>query len=79
MPETASAYKVKNPFNPRENLEAGARYMKDLLQQFNQNLVLALAAYNAGPTSVLNYNGVPPFPETTRYVRKVLALKEERR
>jgi hypothetical protein len=79
MPETASAYKVKNPFNPGENLEAGARYMKDLLQQFNQNLVLALAAYNAGPTSVLDYNGVPPFPETARYVRKVLALKEERR
>ena len=79
MPETASAYKLKNPFNPRENLEAGARYMKDLLQQFNQNLVLALAAYNAGPTSVLDHNGVPPFPETARYVKKVLALKEERR
>ena len=79
MPETASAYKVKNPFNPRENMEAGAKYMKDLLQQFNQNLVLALAAYNAGPTSVLDYNGVPPFPETARYVKKVLALREERR
>jgi len=79
MPDTASAYKLKNPFNPRENLEAGARYMRDLLQQFNQNLVLALAAYNAGPTSVLDHNGVPPFSETARYVKKVLALKEERR
>ena len=77
MPETALAYKVKDPFNPRENLEAGAKYLKDLLLQFNQNLVLALAAYNAGPTSVASFSGIPPFPETNRYVRKVLALKEE--
>jgi hypothetical protein len=77
MPETATTYKVNNPFDPKENLEAGARYLKDLLQQFNQNLLLALAAYNAGPTSVIAYNGIPPFPETTRYVQKVLALAEK--
>jgi soluble lytic murein transglycosylase-like protein len=78
MPETATSYKVNNSFDPRENLEAGARYLKDLLQQFNQNLILALAAYNAGPTSVMAYNGIPPFPETTRYVQKVLTLAERR-
>jgi soluble lytic murein transglycosylase-like protein len=72
MPETVALYKVKNIFDVRENVEAGARYLKDLLQQFNQNLVLALAAYNAGPSAVVSYKGVPPFPETEAYVRRVL-------
>lgn len=75
MPETASAYKVKNPFDPRQNLDAGAKYLKNLLQQFNQNLVLALAAYNAGPASVSSSSRIPPFPETQRYVQRVLELK----
>jgi hypothetical protein len=74
MPETASALKVKDVFDPRQNLEAGAQYMRNLLQQFNDNLVLALAAYNAGPSAVLAYSGIPPFPETQQYVRKVLSL-----
>jgi soluble lytic murein transglycosylase-like protein len=72
MPETVALYNVKNIFDVRENVEAGARYLKDLLQQFNQNLVLALAAYNAGPSAVVSYKGVPPFPETEAYVRRVL-------
>ena len=75
MPETVALYKVKNTFDVRENVEAGARYLKDLLQQFDQNLVLALAAYNAGPSAVANYKGVPPFPETEAYVRRVLQAR----
>ena len=72
MPETVAVYKVKDSFDVRENVEAGARYLRDLLQQFNQNLVLALAAYNAGPSTVISYKGVPPFPETQNYIRRVL-------
>ena len=72
MPETVAAYKVKDSFDVRENVEAGARYLRDLLQQFDQNLVLALAAYNAGPSTVIGYKGVPPFPETQNYIRRVL-------
>ena len=72
MPDTAATYKVKNVFDAKENVEAGAKYLKDLLQQFNQNVVLALAAYNAGPSTVTIYKGVPPFQETQAYIRKVL-------
>jgi hypothetical protein len=72
MPETIALYRVKDIFDVRANVEAGARYLKDLLQQFNQDLVLALAAYNAGPSAVINYKGVPPFPETQNYIRRVL-------
>jgi soluble lytic murein transglycosylase-like protein len=72
MPETIALYRVKDIFDVKENVEAGARYFKDLLQQFNQDLVLALAAYNAGPSAVINYKGVPPFPETQNYIRRVL-------
>jgi len=72
MPETIALYRVKDIFDVKENVEAGARYLKDLLQQFNQDLVLALAAYNAGPSAVINYKGVPPFPETQNYIRRVL-------
>jgi soluble lytic murein transglycosylase-like protein len=72
MPETVALYKVKDSFDVKENVEAGARYLKDLLQQFNQDLVLALAAYNAGPSAVISHQGVPPFPETQNYIRRVL-------
>jgi transglycosylase-like protein with SLT domain len=72
MPETVALYGVKDSLDAKENVEAGARYLKDLLQQFNQDLVLALAAYNAGPSVVINYQGVPPFPETQTYIRRVL-------
>lgn len=74
MPDTAAIYKVKNVFDARDNVEAGAKYLKDLLYQFNQNFILALAAYNAGPSVVANYKGVPPFQETQGYIRKVLDL-----
>ena len=72
MPETAAAYNVQNVFDAKENLEAGAKYLKDLLHRFKQDLVLALAAYNAGPATVANYDGIPPFAETQSYVRRVL-------
>lgn len=71
MPETASRYGVSNPFNPRENLAGGVRYLRDLLIRF-ENLPYALAAYNAGETAILRYRGIPPYRETRNYVKKVI-------
>ncbi|HEX9585288.1 MAG TPA: lytic transglycosylase domain-containing protein [Gammaproteobacteria bacterium] len=72
MPETARRYGVHDRRDPHRNLEAGVRYLRDLILRFN-NVVLALAAYNAGENAVERYgNKVPPFPETQQYVRKVL-------
>lgn len=71
MPETCRDLGVKNPFDVRENLEGGLRYLKGLMERF-QDVRLALAAYNAGPGRVKEYGGIPPFPETQRFVRKVL-------
>lgn len=72
MPENLSLLKVKDPFNPRDNVMGGAGYLKTLLARFNGQLELALAAYNAGPNVVERYNEIPPFQETREYVRKVL-------
>jgi soluble lytic murein transglycosylase-like protein len=73
MPATARRYGVGDPYDPRQNLEAGARYLRDLLKLFNQDLRLALAAYNAGEQAVIRYHRrIPPFPETMHYVPKVL-------
>jgi soluble lytic murein transglycosylase-like protein len=69
MPETARALGVADPFDVRENVEAGSRYLRDLLSQFGGDLSLALAAYNAGPGAVKKYGGVPPYKETMDYVR----------
>jgi hypothetical protein len=71
LPETAARFGVLNIFDPQENIDAGTRYLRDLLQKYNNDLVLALAAYNAGPESVQLYGRVPPFPETLSYVRRV--------
>jgi len=80
MPDTAERYGVKNSWDPKDNVDGGARYLHDLLNRFHQDLRLALAAYNAGEAAVEKYgNRVPPFPETECYVKKVLAnLKRNR-
>jgi soluble lytic murein transglycosylase-like protein len=74
MPSTAARYRVTNPFDPRANVEGGIRYLKDLLRLFPGQLRHVLAAYNAGENAVLQYGGVPPYPETQQYVKRVLAL-----
>ena len=78
MPATAKRYGVSNSWDPAMNLDGGARYLQDLIKMFDNNLQLALAAYNAGEDAVKKYgNKIPPYPETQSYVRKVLALFEK--
>jgi soluble lytic murein transglycosylase-like protein len=74
MPSTAARYRVAAPFDPRANVEGGIRYLKDLLRLFSGNLQHVLAAYNAGENAVLQYGGIPPYPETQQYIKRVLAL-----
>lgn len=72
MPDTAKAMGVSDPFDPRESILGGAKYLRSLLDRF-KDLRMALAAYNAGPTRVAKYGGMPPFADTVRYVEQVLA------
>jgi soluble lytic murein transglycosylase-like protein len=72
MPELASEMGVSDPFDPRENIMAGSQYLSALLSDYDGNVELALASYNAGPGAVEQYGGIPPFEETQRYVRTVL-------
>lgn len=73
MPETARRYGVRDIWDPRDNIRGGVRYLRDLLMMFNDNLSLALAAYNAGEGAVMQAgNRIPPFPETRDYVPRVL-------
>jgi soluble lytic murein transglycosylase-like protein len=72
MPGNLDSLQINDPFDPQENVMGGARYLKSMLEQFDGQLPLALAAYNAGPTAVIRYNDIPPFPETKDYVQKVM-------
>ena len=74
IPATARRFGVEDPFDPRQNIEGGTSYLKYLLGLFDGNLALSLAAYNAGENSVRREGGVPPFPETQEYIRKVRSI-----
>lgn len=73
MPDTAASLGV-NPYDKRENVEGGAKYLKEMLDLFGGDVKKAVAAYNAGPAAVKNYGGVPPYKETQNYVNKVLDI-----
>ena len=72
MPENARAFRMRDPFDPRENILTGTQYFRELLERFNGKLQLALAAYNAGPTVVDRYKSIPPIKETEDYVESVM-------
>jgi Transglycosylase SLT domain len=74
MPATARVYNVRNPFDPKANIEAGIKHLKSLIDRFGGGIELALAAYNAGEGAVTKFNGVPPYRETKSYVSRILAL-----
>ena len=74
MKDTALQYGVFNRYNADENLEAGVKHLKYLYQKYKSNIPLTLAAYNAGEESVRKYNGIPPYPETKQYIRRVMSL-----
>ncbi|MBA4394064.1 MAG: hypothetical protein C0407_10970 [Desulfobacca sp.] len=71
-PDTARELGIKDPFNPKNNIDGGVQYLKDLMDTFKGDKKLALAAYNAGPTQVYRHNGVPPFKDTKKYIKQVI-------
>ncbi len=71
MPETAMKYGVKNLLDPEDNIEGGIKYLRDLIKQYHGDRNLVLAAYNAGQKAVEKHNGVPPYPETRNYLKRV--------
>lgn len=79
LPETAAQFGTRDIFDPRQNIEAGTQYLSQLLAQYRNNLVLALAAYNAGPRRVDRFGRVPPYNETQSYVRRVQRNYDQRK
>ncbi|MEQ1354300.1 MAG: lytic transglycosylase domain-containing protein [Candidatus Acidiferrum sp.] len=79
IPGTASRLGVQNIFDPQENINGGTQYLGELLHRYDNNLILALAAYNAGPQRVQKYGTVPPFAETQSYVRRVKRTYDQRK
>ena len=71
MPETAKQYGVKDPFDPRENIEGGIKLLKDLIKAYDGDTELVLAAYNAGQDAIKKYGGIPPYSETREYIKRV--------
>jgi len=76
MPKTAATLGVEDPFSPRENIHGGVRHLRSLMDRFDNNVPLALAAYNAGHVAVLHYGGIPPYPQTRAYVKRILRRLE---
>lgn len=72
MPETAATLGVEDPFDPEQSILGGARFLRFLLDRFQNDLGLALSAYNAGPARVERHGGIPPIPETQSYVTAIL-------
>jgi len=72
MPSTASMLGVSDSFDPRQNIDGGVRHLRALMDRFSNNVPLAIAAYNAGESAVLAHGGIPPYPETREYVKRVL-------
>ena len=68
MPATAAGLGVSDPFDPRENIDGGVRHLRSLMDRFDNNLPLVLAAYNAGRQAVIDHGGIPPYPQTRQYV-----------
>ncbi len=77
MPGTAKALSVNDPYNARDNIEGGVKYLKSLMDRFGGDMKLALAAYNAGPNAVKKYNGIPPYNETQNYVKNIMLMYEK--
>jgi soluble lytic murein transglycosylase-like protein len=77
MPKTAEQLEVEDPYDAQDNIFGGAKYLSYLLERYNNNLKKALAAYNAGPENVEKYNGIPPFPETEKFIKRVLDYKSQ--
>jgi soluble lytic murein transglycosylase-like protein len=73
MPETATQYGVKDSYDPDDNIKGGVQYLKDLCKLYSNNTAKVLAAYNAGQEALKKFNGIPPYPETRTYIRRVMA------
>ncbi len=77
MPSTAKGLGVDNPLDPEQNIAGGTKYLKGLINRFDGRLDFALAAYNAGSGAVKKYGGIPPYPETQNYVKRVLDYQRQ--